>query len=234
MKQTALKKLVLPEYTKWKEINKTGRKKKFRLHWSRELHQRFLYALSELGNDAVPTQIKKIMNVEGLTRDHISSHLQKYRLTTGKIEELEEDGEKISRVIQITNLISEPSNEPINSEAENKNIVKGFLKNTYSIKYLLQEEESNLNLDQRNLFQPPNANFLAGYHSNNDNGDEYSLNIYATGINRHHFEPVKKNNNCDPFKEERISIDNNNNNNDDVIVFKEVLPPIRDFLKEFF
>jgi len=52
-----------------------------RLRWERQLHQRFLEAITELGEKkATPSQILKYMSVEGLTRFHVSSHLQQYRL----------------------------------------------------------------------------------------------------------------------------------------------------------
>ncbi|KAL5052488.1 hypothetical protein RYX36_033170 [Vicia faba] len=53
---------------------------KSRLAWSPELHKKFIDAVTELGADrAVPKKIQEIMNVDGLTRGHIASHLQKYR-----------------------------------------------------------------------------------------------------------------------------------------------------------
>ncbi|XP_058734323.1 two-component response regulator ARR14-like [Vicia villosa] len=51
-----------------------------RLAWSPDLHKKFVDAVIELGADrAVPKKIQEIMNVDGLTRGHIASHLQKYR-----------------------------------------------------------------------------------------------------------------------------------------------------------
>ena len=55
--------------------------KKQRLHWSGELHTRFMSAVHHLGIDsAVPKSILQLMNVDGMTRDNVASHLQKYRL----------------------------------------------------------------------------------------------------------------------------------------------------------
>ncbi|XP_061349151.1 two-component response regulator ARR2-like [Gastrolobium bilobum] len=52
-----------------------------RLVWSPELHRQFAAAVIELGvNNAAPKKILELMNVHGLTRDHVASHLQKYRL----------------------------------------------------------------------------------------------------------------------------------------------------------
>ncbi|KAJ7980324.1 Two-component response regulator [Quillaja saponaria] len=46
-----------------------------------ELHQQFVAAVNQLGIDkAVPKKILELMNVPGLTRENVASHLQKYRL----------------------------------------------------------------------------------------------------------------------------------------------------------
>ncbi|RVW41053.1 Two-component response regulator ARR2 [Vitis vinifera] len=51
-------------------------RKKAKLTWTTELHDKFLLAI-----DAHPKKILHLMGVEGLTKEHISSHLQKYRLS---------------------------------------------------------------------------------------------------------------------------------------------------------
>ena len=63
-----------------------GDGKKARLVWTQELHNRFINALSHLGlKHAVPKNILSMMNVEGMTRENVASHLQKYRLYLKKI-----------------------------------------------------------------------------------------------------------------------------------------------------
>ncbi|XP_074293919.1 two-component response regulator ORR23-like [Silene latifolia] len=54
--------------------------KKSRLVWTTELHQKFLEAVNELGGlkKANPTKIQKQMNIEGLTRENVASHLRMY------------------------------------------------------------------------------------------------------------------------------------------------------------
>jgi SHAQKYF class myb-like DNA-binding protein len=47
--------------------------------WTEALHHKFLQAVETLGDDATPTSILKEMNVPGLSRENIASHLQKYR-----------------------------------------------------------------------------------------------------------------------------------------------------------
>ncbi|KAK1288296.1 Two-component response regulator ARR2 [Acorus calamus] len=55
--------------------------KKPRVVWSVELHQQFVVAVSHLGIEkAVPKKILELMNVPGLTRENVASHLQKFRL----------------------------------------------------------------------------------------------------------------------------------------------------------
>ncbi|KAK3189019.1 hypothetical protein Dsin_028580 [Dipteronia sinensis] len=55
--------------------------KKPQVVWSVELHQQFVAAVNQLGIDkAVPKKILELMNVPGLTRENVASHLQKYRL----------------------------------------------------------------------------------------------------------------------------------------------------------
>ncbi|XP_061366435.1 two-component response regulator ORR23-like [Gastrolobium bilobum] len=60
---------------------------KSRVIWTEELHRSFVAAVIKLGVDkAVPRKILELMNVEKqLTREHVSSHLQKYRLHLKRI-----------------------------------------------------------------------------------------------------------------------------------------------------
>ncbi|KAJ4867935.1 Two-component response regulator ARR1 [Raphanus sativus] len=55
--------------------------KKRRVVWSVELHQQFVAAVNQLGVEkAVPKKILELMNVPGLMRENVASHLQKYRI----------------------------------------------------------------------------------------------------------------------------------------------------------
>ncbi|GFS41620.1 response regulator 12 [Actinidia rufa] len=63
-----------------------GTQKKPRVVWSIELHRKFVAAVNQLGIEkAVPKRILDLMNVEGLTRENVASHLQKYRLYLKRI-----------------------------------------------------------------------------------------------------------------------------------------------------
>lgn len=53
-----------------------------RVKWTPELIELFHQALRKLGDNAVPSAILDEMNIEGLTRENVASHLQKHRLQT--------------------------------------------------------------------------------------------------------------------------------------------------------
>ncbi|CAL5352246.1 unnamed protein product [Camellia sinensis] len=51
--------------------------KKPRMVWTPELHQQFVAAVNQIGlKNAVPKKILEVMNVSGLTRENVASHLQ--------------------------------------------------------------------------------------------------------------------------------------------------------------
>jgi SHAQKYF class myb-like DNA-binding protein len=64
--------------------------KKARVVWSVELHQQFVNAVNSLGIDkAVPKRILDLMGVQGLTRENVASHLQKYRLYLKRLQSVQ-------------------------------------------------------------------------------------------------------------------------------------------------
>jgi len=73
-----------------KELDKsdmTDSSKKPRVVWSAELHAQFVTAVNQLGIDkAVPKRILDLMGVQGLTRENVASHLQKYRLYLKRLQ----------------------------------------------------------------------------------------------------------------------------------------------------
>lgn len=67
--------------------------KRPRLVWTPQLHKRFVDAVAHLGiKNAVPKTIMQLMNVEGLTRENVASHLQKYRLYLKRMQGLSSEG----------------------------------------------------------------------------------------------------------------------------------------------
>lgn len=57
-----------------------------RLKWTRQLHQSFADAVSQLGgpDQATPKSVMRVMGVPGITLYHLKSHLQKYRLAKSR------------------------------------------------------------------------------------------------------------------------------------------------------
>ncbi|KAE8694732.1 CIP111-like protein [Hibiscus syriacus] len=63
--------------------------KRPRLVWTPQLHKRFVDAVAHLGiKNAVPKTIMQLMSVDGLTRENVASHLQKYRLYLKRVQGL--------------------------------------------------------------------------------------------------------------------------------------------------
>ncbi|KAA8515995.1 hypothetical protein F0562_019174 [Nyssa sinensis] len=62
--------------------------KKVRVVWTSEMHHKFLEAIEQLGHErAFPKKIVEVMNVPGLTRENVASHLQKYRMCLKRAQE---------------------------------------------------------------------------------------------------------------------------------------------------
>ncbi|KAM1407230.1 hypothetical protein ACFXTH_001820 [Malus domestica] len=62
--------------------------KKPKVVWTNSLHNEFLLAIRQIGLDkAVPKRILEFMNVPGLTRENVASHLQKYRMFLKRVAE---------------------------------------------------------------------------------------------------------------------------------------------------
>ncbi|AQK98897.1 Putative two-component response regulator family protein [Zea mays] len=65
--------------------------KKARVVWSVDLHQKFVNAVNQIGFDMGPKKILDLMNVHGLTRENVASHLQKYRLYLSRLQKQNEE-----------------------------------------------------------------------------------------------------------------------------------------------
>lgn len=77
-----------------------GNKKKTRLVWTSTLHKQFVDAVTVLGtSNAVPKQILEKMNVKGISRENVASHLQKYRKYLIDQETLNEEAKDSGREV---------------------------------------------------------------------------------------------------------------------------------------
>ncbi|XWS37763.1 hypothetical protein CRYUN_Cryun19dG0073300 [Craigia yunnanensis] len=71
-----------------KEEKTASAPKKAKVVWTNSLHNQFLEALRHIGLEkAVPKKILEVMNVQGLTRENVASHLQKYRIFLKRVAE---------------------------------------------------------------------------------------------------------------------------------------------------
>ncbi|KAK8714711.1 hypothetical protein V6N13_042060 [Hibiscus sabdariffa] len=67
---------------------KPHKARKTKVVWTSTLHNKFLDALRHIGLEkAVPKTILEHMNVRGLTRENVASHLQKYRIFLKRVAE---------------------------------------------------------------------------------------------------------------------------------------------------
>lgn len=95
--------------------------KRTRLVWTPQLHKRFVEVVAHLGiKNAVPKTIMQLMNVEGLTRENVASHLQKYRLYLKRMQGDSFDGPSNSSE-QLFSSSPAPENLP-----ENRNLGLGL------------------------------------------------------------------------------------------------------------
>ncbi|KAL9267025.1 Transcription factor BOA-like protein [Drosera capensis] len=71
------------------EEEEQGGRRGRRLVWTPQLHKRFVDVVGHIGiKNTVPKTIMQMMNVEGLTRENVASHLQKYRLYLKRMQGL--------------------------------------------------------------------------------------------------------------------------------------------------
>ncbi|KAL1531456.1 two-component response regulator ARR2-like [Salvia divinorum] len=70
------------------ENSQSCSQKKPKIVWTNSLHNRFLEAIRSIGLErAVPKKILEVMNVPGLTRENVASHLQKYRIFLRRVSD---------------------------------------------------------------------------------------------------------------------------------------------------
>ncbi|KAL0299478.1 UNVERIFIED_CONTAM: Two-component response regulator ORR21 [Sesamum radiatum] len=68
--------------------SQSSSQKRPKVIWTNSLHNRFLEAIRSIGLDrAVPKKILEVMDVPGLTRENVASHLQKYRIFLRRVSD---------------------------------------------------------------------------------------------------------------------------------------------------
>ncbi|CAN4102277.1 unnamed protein product [Withania somnifera] len=96
--------------------------KRPRLVWTPQLHKRFVDVVAHLGiKNAVPKTIMQLMNVEGLTRENVASHLQKYRLYLKRMQGLSSEGPSSSDHL----FASTPVPQSLQLSGGNGNVLSG-------------------------------------------------------------------------------------------------------------
>ncbi|CAL8471032.1 g10574 [Coccomyxa elongata] len=101
------------------EDNQARALKRPRLVWTAKLHQCFVDAVEQLGlKNAVPKTIMQLMHVEGLTRENVASHLQKYRLQLKKENKLDDEGNLIGGTGGRDSGAARDSGEPASSNSQ--------------------------------------------------------------------------------------------------------------------
>ncbi|KAG1371725.1 Transcription factor LUX [Cocos nucifera] len=86
--------------------------KRPRLVWTPQLHKRFVDVVAHLGiKNAVPKTIMQLMNVEGLTRENVASHLQKYRLYLKRMQGIPDDGPSSSDDLFVSKTVPQSLHE---------------------------------------------------------------------------------------------------------------------------
>ncbi|CAI9106831.1 OLC1v1006063C2 [Oldenlandia corymbosa var. corymbosa] len=97
--------------------------KRPRLVWTPQLHKRFVDVVAHLGiKNAVPKTIMQLMNVEGLTRENVASHLQKYRLYLKRMQGLSTEGPSPSDHLFASTPVPQSLHESTGSGASNGHV----------------------------------------------------------------------------------------------------------------
>ncbi|CAN8255734.1 unnamed protein product [Cochlearia groenlandica] len=108
--------------------------KKRRVVWDDELHQKFIEAVEYLGvENAVPKKILERMMVAGISREHVASHLQKYRITLKK----ENDKQRKENNNNLTQLPTNPINNNIRRQFSH---MQQWQPNTYPNEFILPQQ----------------------------------------------------------------------------------------------
>ena len=137
--------------------------------WTPQLHKRFVDVVAHLGiKNAVPKTIMQLMNVEGLTRENVASHLQKYRLYLKRMQGLTNEGPSASDKLFSSTPVPPQSFQDIGGGGGSSGNVGVPIPGAYGTQQMMQ--------------MPVYAHHMGmqGYHHQNHNHDPYHQN------HRHH------------------------------------------------
>jgi SHAQKYF class myb-like DNA-binding protein len=121
---------------------------KKRLIWTPELQKKFEVAVKELGDKAIPKLILEFMKDEGITRQQVASHLQKWRL---KQQDNNCQKLKKSKLTELTGICQKFSK---------RNFMSGESPSIPTLRLSAKTEETKLNLYQT----PPQRIRLPSLH----------------------------------------------------------------------
>ncbi|CAE6075322.1 unnamed protein product [Arabidopsis arenosa] len=139
--------------------------KRPRLVWTPQLHKRFVDVVAHLGiKNAVPKTIMQLMNVEGLTRENVASHLQKYRLYLKRMQGLTNEGPSASDKLFSSTPVPPQSFQDIGGGGGSSGNVGVPIQGPYGAQPMMQ--------------MPVYAHHMGmqGYHHQNHNHDPYHQN----------------------------------------------------------
>ncbi|KAL4378871.1 hypothetical protein GQ457_02G000520 [Hibiscus cannabinus] len=138
--------------------------KKPKLIWTDELHDRFLQAINVLGIKAHPKTILELMNVPGLKKVNVASHLQKYRLS------LKRQQETIQKTMDIGSTLEHAASNHVLSEFDPLDVLLNF-PDTQTMAVAQQQDITNCPT-QENL----DGYMSVPYTDCNQTGDEVTNN----------------------------------------------------------
>ncbi|CAI9105366.1 OLC1v1004274C1 [Oldenlandia corymbosa var. corymbosa] len=130
-----------------KEVTTTASVKKPRMVWTPELHNQFVVVLNQVGlKNAVPKKILELMNVPGLSRENVASHLQKYRLHLRRKNMSAQNKSKVARLTYQNNVVTNdcPRVDHSNSDAYYANL-KQLDQSQYSV-FSEVDSETNMSI----------------------------------------------------------------------------------------
>ncbi|KAI8032223.1 Glyoxylate/succinic semialdehyde reductase 1 [Camellia lanceoleosa] len=116
-------------YDKGENKNDCTTPKKAKVVWTNAIHNQFLEAIRSTGLErAIPKKILELMNVPGLTRENVASHLQKYRIFLKRVSEasykIQSANERnmVERTFRLTFASGRPSSSMFNRSQLSNNL----------------------------------------------------------------------------------------------------------------